>query len=129
MNKYLKMGLFGLITWLVPFLAGFFFYSPSGELLVNELFFKSVMVVVGAITGAILLVLYFKRISAGYRSEGIVVGVVWLAINLLLDFIVLLPMSGQTIGEYLWQIGLSYLTIPAMSIMAGYVAENANAEG
>ncbi len=50
MNKYLKMGLFGFLIWLIPFVIGFLFYSPQGQLLVDALVFKSIMVVVGSIT-------------------------------------------------------------------------------
>ena len=98
MNKYLKMGLFGLLTWLIPFVVGFLFYSPQGDLLVDALVFKSVMVVVSSITGALLLVLYFKKVTTKYLSEGIVVGLVWLILNLILDLVVLVPMAGMTTG-------------------------------
>ncbi len=128
MNKYLKMGLFGFLTWLIPFVVGFLLYSPEGQPLVDRLVFKSIMVVAGSITGALLLVLYFKKITSGYLFEGVVVGLVWLAINLLLDIVVLLPMSGMTIGSYFSQIGLSYLSIPAMSIAIGFVAKHASAK-
>ncbi len=128
MNKYLKMSLFGFLTWLIPFVVGFLFYSPEGQLLVGPLVFKSIMVVAGSITGAFLLVLYFKKITSGYLFEGVVVGLVWLAINLLLDIVVLVPMSGMTIGNYFSQIGLSYLSIPTTSIAIGFVAKHASAK-
>jgi len=128
MKKYLKMGLFGFLIWLMPFVIGFLFYSPQGQLLVDALVFKSIMVVVGSITGASLLVLYFKKITTKYLFEGVVVGLVWLSLNLLLDIVVLVPMSGMTIGNYFGQIGLSYLTIPTMSISMGFVAKHASAK-
>ncbi len=128
MNKYLKMGLFGFLTWLIPFVVGFLLYSPEGQLLVDQLVFKSIMVVAGSITGALLLVLYFKKITSGYLFEGVVVGLVWLAINLLLDIVVLVPLSGMTIGNYFSQIGLSYLSIPTTSIAIGFVAKHASAK-
>jgi hypothetical protein len=122
MNKYLKLGLFGFLTWLVPFVSGFLFYSPQGQPVVDALVFKAIMIVVGSITGSALLVLYFGKLEKNYASEGVVIGVVWLVLNILLDLLILVPMSKMAIGTYFAQIGLEYLTIPTMSIAMGLVA-------
>jgi uncharacterized membrane protein YpjA len=125
MNKYLKIGLFGFLTWLVPFVVGSLFYSPQGQLVIDALVFKTIMTVVGSITGAALLVLYFKRIDEGCLPEGIIVGAAWFVINILLDLLILVPMSKMAIGTYFAQIGIGYLTIPTMSIALGLVAKAA----
>lgn len=62
MNKYLKLGVFGFVSWIVPFVTAFLFYSQEGQLLVDVSFFKSVMAVVGSATGAVLLVMYFSKV-------------------------------------------------------------------
>ncbi len=121
MKKYMKSALYGFIAWLVPFLAAFLFYSREGKLNIDVLFFKSIMVVVGSATAAFLLISYFKKINADYFKEGIRVGVVWFAVNVLLDLLILLPMSGMAIPNYFMQIGLGYLAIPAMSVSVGAV--------
>jgi hypothetical protein len=125
LDKKLKIVLFGIITWLVPFVVSFFFYSREGQLNINIFLFKSIMIVVGSITGATFLVLYFRKLKKDYLKEGITVGLAWFAINILLDLVVLVPMSGMSIGDYLAQIGLRYLVIPTMSIAMGYVADRA----
>jgi hypothetical protein len=125
LNKKLKIVLFGIITWLVPFVVSFFFYSKDGQPLIDIFLFKSIMIVVGSITGATFLVLYFRELKKDYLKEGITVGLAWFAINILLDLVVLVPMSGMSIGDYLTQIGLRYLVIPTMSIAMGYVADRA----
>jgi uncharacterized membrane protein len=126
MNKYLKIGLFGFLTWLIPFLVGFLFYSPQGQLVIDALVFKAIMIVVGSITGATLLVLYFKKIDKDYLPEGIILGAVWFALNILLDLLILVPISKMAIGTYFAQIGGEYLTIPTMSIAMGLVAKAAS---
>lgn len=125
MNKNLKILLFGILAWLIPFILSFFFYSREGELQINIFLFKSIMIVVGSITGAVLLVLYFRALEKNYLKEGITVGLAWFAVNILLDLVVLIPMSGMSIGDYFAQIGLRYLVIPVMSIAMGYVADSA----
>jgi hypothetical protein len=119
MNKYLKNVLYGFLAWLIPFIAAFLFYTRDGKLTIDIFLFKSIMIVVGSTTAAFLLVSYFKKINAEYLKEGILVGVIWFAVNILLDVLVLIPMSGMSISNYFTQIGLKYLAIPAMSIAVG----------
>jgi hypothetical protein len=44
--------------------------------------------------------------------------------KIMLDLLVLLPMSGMPILDYFAQIGLRYLVIPAMSITVGTALAN-----
>ncbi len=124
MNKYLRIILFGLLTWLIPFVSAFFFYTREGKLSIDIFLFKSIMIVVGSISGAILLISYFRKINSSYFKEGVTVGFIWLGINILLDLLVLIPMSGMSIADYFTQIGLRYLVIPAMSIAIGTALSN-----
>lgn len=117
-KKYLKNVFYGFLAWLIPFAASLFFYSKKG-LMIDIHLFKSIMIVVGSISGAILLISYFKKISAAYLREGVMVGIVWFGINILLDLLILLPMSGMSMADYFTQIGLRYLVMPAMSISVG----------
>jgi len=126
MNKYLKIGWFGFLTWLIPFAAGFLFYSPQGQLNIDQVVFKSIMIVVGSITGITMLTLYFRKIDKNYLVEGIMVGIAWFVINILLDLLILVPMSKMAVGTYFAQIGWEYVTIPTMSIAMGLTAKIAS---
>lgn len=123
-NKYLKNVAYGFLSWLVPFVASLFFYTREGELAINIFLFKSIMIVVGSLTAAILLISYFKGIGADYLKEGVTLGFTWLFINLLLDIIVLVAMFGMPAGDYFSQIGLRYLVIPVMTITVGAALQN-----
>lgn len=124
MKKHFKNLLFGFLSWLIPFIASIFFYTKEGTLTVDVFLFKSIMIVVGSISAAILMVLYFKKINKDYLKEGIVIGLGWFAINIILDLLVLLPMSGMSVPDYFAQIGIRYLVIPVMGIMIGKVLIN-----
>ena len=124
MNKTLRNILYGILAWLIPFVSAFFFYSKEGGLIIDIFFFKTIMIVVGSIVGAFLLVSYFKRISANYLMEGIILGITWFIINVVLDMLILIPMSGMALPDYFAQIGLRYLVMPVMSIMVGAALEN-----
>jgi len=66
MNKYAKMVLFGFILWLVPFITGFLFIDRTGNFLIPETFFKSIMIVEGSLIGVILAVRYFRDINVDH---------------------------------------------------------------
>jgi uncharacterized membrane protein YpjA len=124
----LKNAFYGFLSWLIPFACSFLFYTREGRLLVDAGLFKSIMVAIGSISAAFLLVAYFRGVRARYRKEGIVVGLSWLAMNIVLDLAILVPMSGMPVSDYLAQIGLRYLAIPAMSIAVGAALANRTAE-
>jgi uncharacterized membrane protein YpjA len=124
MKKYLKNILYGFLVWLIPFVISIFFFSKEGGLTIDVFLFKTIMIVVGSISVAFLLVFYFKHIMTNYVKEGIIVGIVWFAVNILLDIIILIPMTGMSIADYFPQIGLRYLVMPVMSIVVGVVLTN-----
>ena len=124
MNKTVRNILYGFLAWLIPFVSAFFFYSKEGGLVIDVFLFKTIMIVIGAIVGAFLLVSYFKRIRNNYLMEGIIVGITWFIINIGLDILVLIPMSGMSLPNYFAEIGLRYLVIPVMSIMVGASLDN-----
>lgn len=123
MQNTAKALLFGFLVWLIPFVSAFFFYSPSGEIAVSEDLFKSIMIVISTFGGIAFLYLYFKNVSKQYFRNGIAVGIIWFIVNILLDIVILIPMSGMTYSEYMNQIGIRYLSIPLMAGGIGYILE------
>lgn len=129
MNKYLKILIFGFLVWLIPFIASLFFYTSGGKLIIDVFLFKAIMIIVGSVSAAFLLVYYFKKIHTSYLKEGIIVGLLWFGINILLDLLILVPMSGMSIADYFTRIGLSYIVIPVMCITVGTALSNGSKEG
>lgn len=122
MRQYLKLALFGFLTWLIPFIVSFFFYDKSGHLVIGDIFlFKSIMIITGCLTGVVLLVLYFNKISEKHLYHGILIGIVWLIMNWALDMLILVPMAKLSLYDYFTQVGLRYLIIPIISIGTGYM--------
>ena len=97
------------------------FYGRDGRLSIDIFLFKTIMIVLGAVIGAVFLILYFKRVDENHLREGIILGLIWLAVNWGLDLIVLVPMSKMSLGVYFSQIGLRYLNIPIYSFTIGYL--------
>jgi hypothetical protein len=115
--------LFGFLSWLIPFAVSFLFYKPGGELIVPYSTFKSTIMVVGTLSGCYLLLRYFKLVDADFIRNGVIVGLSWFAINIILDAVILIPIMKTTFADYFMSIGLSYIAIPTISIAMGYLLE------
>lgn len=111
----------GLLSWLIPFVASFLFYKPGGELVVPYATFKSTIMLVGVISGCYLLIRYFKFVDSDYVKNSVIVGTSWFAINIILDAVILIPMMKTTFADYFMSIGLSYFSIPIISVTIGYL--------
>lgn len=122
MNRYFRIAAYGFLAWLIPFAVSFLFYSKDG-LAIDIFLFKSIMIVVGSVSAAVLLIFYFKRINVAYFREGVIAGFAWFGANILLDLLILIPLSGMPVTDYFTQIGIRYLSIPAMSVAVGAALE------
>jgi len=111
----------GILSWLVPFVLSFLFYNPNGVLLVPYATFKSIIMVIGCITGCYLLFRYFKLIQNNFITNSIIVGFSWFAINIVLDCLLLIPIMKTTFTDYFMSVGISYIALPVISITIGFL--------
>ncbi|MCK5290160.1 MAG: hypothetical protein KAJ56_04365 [Candidatus Aenigmarchaeota archaeon] len=123
MQKTGHIILYGFLIWLIPFVTSFFFYGPENTLIIDLIFFKTIMIVVGSLVGVCLAVKYFSLLSENYYTAGIGAGIMWFSISILLDYIVLLPISQMHFNDYMLEIGLRYLMIPIITIGMGFVLD------
>lgn len=119
----IKNLLFGFLSWLIPFAISIPFFKPGGELLVPHDLFKSIMIVVGSISGCYLLLRYFKFVNSAFILNGVMVGLSWFIINIALDTIILIPMMNDSFVNYFYAIGLRYTVIPVISISMGFLLD------
>ncbi|MBI3259932.1 MAG: hypothetical protein HYZ54_10725 [Ignavibacteriae bacterium] len=120
-KKIITQNIFlGFLSWLIPFAVSFLFFKPGGELIVEYGTFKSIIMVVGVISGCYLLFRYFKMVDNDFIRNGVIVGLSWFVINIMLDVIILVPIMKTTFMNYFMTIGLSYISIPVISITIGY---------
>lgn len=118
-NKWIRLAVYAFLIWLIPFAVSMAFYDSSGNLWLDRDLFKSIMIVLSCLAGCYFLVRHYETLAGVSTSDSILTGFIWLAISWLLDFAILLPLSGMSLQEYFFSIGLRYLQIP---IMAFFVA-------
>jgi hypothetical protein len=126
MTSLRKALLFGFFIWLIPFVVAFLIF-PLRES--SRPLFESIMPV--AVTAAVVWfgVLYFKGVKQDFVREGLMIGLLWLAISLIIDLPLMLsggPMQ-MTLAEYVADIGVTYLLIPVVTVGLGAVIAGARA--
>lgn len=121
MTQPIRALLYGIISWAVPLAISIGFVDQTGQFRTDIRFFKSVMFVTATATAAMLLVSYFRGVKSGFLREGLLLGLLWLAMNLVLDLTVLVPMTGMSLRDYAFQIGFGYLAIPVITVLVGRV--------
>lgn len=123
MNKNLKIVLFGVLVWLIPFLVAFVIFPLRISM---RPLFESIMPLTLTIVVIILAYYYLKDIGSNFIKEGIIIGLVWFIIDIAIDLFMFLPASPMQMGflDYMMDIGLTYVMIPVITIGMGYMAQN-----
>jgi len=116
MNKFIKIGLFGFLIWILPFMVSFLIFGFHED---YRPLFESIMAVTVTLVIVIFSILYFTKPDKGYLKEGIIIGIIWMMICLFIDLIIMVllesPMQ-MPIGDYMMDIGVTYLIIPVITI-------------
>ncbi len=110
----------GFFSWLIPFLISFVAFPIKKG---NAPLFSTLMYLVELITAGLLLAFYFRKRAVSVR-EALLVGTLWLAMNLIFDYPMFAygPMK-MTGTAYYSEIGLVYLTFPIFAVLAARLAK------
>jgi len=114
MTSTRKALLLGLLVWLIPFVVAFLIFPLRAS---SRPLFESIMPVAVALATVGCGVWYFRNFAETSGREALLLGLLWLAICILIDAPLMLlggPMQ-MTPGEYLADIGVVYLMIPAIT--------------
>jgi len=70
------------------------------------------------------LIPFVRKLEAGFLKEGVLLGLVWFIIGIVLDLLLFMegPMK-MSFADYMMDIGLTYLIIPIVSFGFGYLLE------
>jgi hypothetical protein len=119
--KSLKMAIsYGVLIWFIPFVISvliFFFHTTERPL------FESIMAVTLVAVVVLFTSLYFKNRERDFR-EGLILGAVWFLISLSFDFLFFIGGPAKmTPGDYIKDIGLTYLIIPIITLGFTYKSQ------
>lgn len=122
MHRYLKMGLFGFLLWLIPFFVSVLIFPLRAG---QRPLFESIMPVVIAAWTVFFCILYLADLKTGFQREGFLIGIVWLFMSIVFDLLLFMegPMK-MTLLDYTEDIAITYLMIPAITLGFGYALEH-----
>lgn len=117
----LKLFCTAFFLWVTVFMVSFLIFPLKTS---NPLFFETLISIV--LTGVTILYghIYFKR-EVLTLKKCVFVGVVWVGVNLVIDlplFLLNSPMKME-FGNYMTDIGLTYLMIPLILMVYAYRRE------
>ena len=119
MIAWKRAAVLGLASWAIPLALSFLAFPLKKS---NAPLFETVMALAVLVTAGALFQLYFRGRALAAR-EALLVGLLWLAINLAMDYPMFAygPMK-MTALAYYSEIGLVYLTFPAFGFWAARLA-------
>ena len=101
--NYKKILLYGFYIWLIPFVLSFFFFSREGTLLVDRVFFHSIMTVSLIGSFSFFLYLYLKKMdfTPGFEINILTFGFLAVFVSFILDIISLIGFFGLSVDQFL----------------------------
>ncbi len=125
MRSYKLASLYGFLVWLIPFITAFLIFGFRTS---NRALFESIMTVILTLSVVFFSVFYFRKVKTDFFKEGLLLGVIWFAINIIIDLIMLMPETPMQMSftDYMGDIGLTYAIIPIICIGLGYALEKRN---
>jgi hypothetical protein len=117
------MLVYGFLLWLVTFVFSVAIH-PLKDTSNTAPLFESLMAVALSLFTLWFLYLYFKGVSGDFAKAGLVAGIVWLVISILLDQLLFTwgPMQ-MSFVDYMYDIGLTYLMVPVITTCVGYLMD------
>ena len=123
MNKNLKIILYGVLVWLIPFAVSFIVFPLRTTM---RPLFESIMPLVLSIVVITLAYYYIKNLDSNFVKEGFLIGISWYIINIAIDLFLFMPASPMHMSfvDYMMDIGLTYVMIPVITMGMGFMADN-----
>jgi hypothetical protein len=86
--------------------------------------FESIMPVVIAIWTVFFAVIYLSGLKSGFQKEGILIGVAWFLMGIILDLLIFVygPIK-MPLWDYALDVPVTYLMIPTITFGFGYLME------
>jgi hypothetical protein len=115
-----RLFLYGLILWVIPFITAIPLFQLIGN---NRVFFKSVMGVILVITTSLLWNYYLKKVDALFFKHAWLASLIWIFMSVIPDLLAYIIGFKMQLFVYLSEIAISYLAIPAILLTSAWLIE------
>ena len=124
MDKWVKIGLLGLMIWVITFIAGFFIFfifdAEADGPPVEVMWINGIAALFLGIGLALALFLVYRDKKQDYKRTGWEAGIAWYAIILLMDLIILVALFGLEL-ELWFPLIFSEVIVLIIPIVVGYL--------
>jgi hypothetical protein len=103
---------YGLALWAVPFAVSFVLFGVRES---NRPLFESLITVLGVALAIIGTLYYFRDNRTPDLRQGVVLGLAWAAMSIVIDLPIFLAVFRMTLPDYAADIALTYLAFPAVA--------------
>ena len=111
----------GVGVWFVPFVIAIAIYGLHAS---ERALFESLMAVAVVGTTVEFAAIYFRVVDGRFVREGVLIGVAWFAIAIVIDLLMFSWGSMKMpFVDYVKDIGVTYLVIPTIAVGMGIVLE------
>ncbi|MFX1258139.1 MAG: hypothetical protein ACFFAN_09785 [Promethearchaeota archaeon] len=118
--------LFGFLVWFVPALVATLFWDVStNKSIIEMIWFNSLMGFVWSLNFALFAFIYFNGIKKNYSEHGLIAGIIWYIMCVILDFIVVVLILNLGIIAFLPAV-LVYINNFILATMIGYLLNKKN---
>jgi hypothetical protein len=122
MSSWVKAILWGLVVWLIPFVVAVLIFPLKQNC---RPLFESIMPVTLAAVVVFCAAWYFRRVQGAFVRQGILLGVIWLGMSVLIDLpLMLSPPISMTPLDYAADVGSTYLIMPVITVGIAFAARN-----
>lgn len=97
------------------------FFNQNGELTADIFTFKATMSLVYTIVSAFLVARILQDVDSDFLQAGLVLGLIWAGLNILLDLIVLVGLFGNEPSMWFWQTGVGYFNMIPLGLAMGWL--------
>ena len=120
MKSIKQVLLYGFFIWLIPFAVAVLIFPIREN---DRPLFESIMPVAVAVSVVVFTVLYARKYGPVNVRTGVMLGILWFLISLVIDLFMFSagPMKMGFV-DYMKDIGITYLIMPAITIGAGYLS-------
>lgn len=102
----------GIGLWALPFLVAFVLFALRET---NRPLFESVITVVGVTLAVVASLSYFRDAARPDLRSGLLLGIAWLAISVIIDLPIFIVVFGMSLPKYAADIAVTYLCFPVIA--------------
>lgn len=123
MKQPIKRIIFGFFIWLILFIIAAALWDVETNLpKVNMMWYGAIMNAAWAISFSIGAFFYFKTIKENYLKEGVISGITWYIVAVVLEFVILAGLFKISLNDFYPSI-LAYFNTLFITMLIGFILD------